>query len=313
LTIDERTKDKIKGAFFGAAFGDALGAAVEFKTKAEVKALYPGGLHRFDQIDPKNFSRSWQVGEWTDDMEQSLCVAQTLMACGKIEPLWLANRLIYWLETDGRGLGRHTHLVLTHPQFLTDPEAAAVEVWKMEDGRSNAANGALMRSFATGLWDFWSIQTPVDNATKACLVTHADSRCVNSCVMHSTLIALLLDGQAGIESWLPEENNVLAIAKSLNHDDVELHEAVTYQPDVRKLKLGTKIGYTYRALSSAVWALYNATSVDHGIMSIINEGGDADTNACVAGSLLGVKWGFESIPKHLVEGLVHNPTTLLSY
>jgi ADP-ribosylglycohydrolase len=41
------------------------------------------------------------------------------------------------------------------------------------------------------------------------------------------------------------------------------------------------------------------------VLAIINEGGDADTNGCVAGALLGAKFGFDSIPEHLVAGLVH--------
>jgi ADP-ribosylglycohydrolase len=305
LSIDEKIRDKIRGSFFGAAIGDALGAAVEFKTKAEIERLYPGGLRRFDQIHPGDFCRSWQVGEWTDDTEQALCVAQTLMACGKIEPVQLAKRLLYWLETDGRGCGRHTHLVLTHLNFSADPEAAAAEVWRMENESSNAANGALMRAFPTGLWDFWDAQAVAGNAGRACLTTHADRRCVNSCLIYTLIISRILMEPDKIDALKPEEGMLAGIAKKMDLDDVDLQEAVTYRTDIRGLKLETKIGYTYRALSAAVWALYRETSVEQGIATIINQGGDADSNGIVAGALLGARYGFESIPHHLVDGLVH--------
>lgn len=36
---------------------------------------------------------------------------------------------------------------------------------------------------------------------------------------------------------------------------------------------------------------------------IVNEGGDADTNAAIAGSILGAKYGYSSIPQYYVENL----------
>jgi len=75
--IDDVVRDKIKGSFIAAAIGDALGVEAEFKIKAEVKRQYPGGLRRFDQLTD---SRRFKIGEWTDDMEQALCVVNTLLA-----------------------------------------------------------------------------------------------------------------------------------------------------------------------------------------------------------------------------------------
>ncbi len=40
-------------------------------------------------------------------------------------------------------------------------------------------------------------------------------------------------------------------------------------------------------------------------MPIIHEGGDADTNAAVAGALLGAKFGYSNIPQRWLEGLVN--------
>ena len=90
----------------------------------------------------------------------------------------------------------------------------------------------------------------------------------------------------------------------MDPEDKDFMDAVSYQPNISKLKLGKKIGYTYRALSAAIWALRFAESYKHGVLAIINRGGDADTNACVAGALLGAKWGFKSIPSRWIDGLV---------
>jgi ADP-ribosylglycohydrolase len=50
------------------------------------------------------------------------------------------------------------------------------------------------------------------------------------------------------------------------------------------------IGYTLKAMASALWACFHAPDFATGILkSNQREGGDADTNAAVAGSLLGAE------------------------
>jgi ADP-ribosylglycohydrolase len=299
--MDEKIKDKIRGSFFSAAIGDALGVGAEFKTKAEVKRQFPGGLRRFDQLTD---SRSFKVGEWTDDMSQALLVANTLLEKNEIDQKLLAQKLHHWFVTDGRGCGSTTIRVFSQPQLLIDPEAVAVEVWKSQPEGKNAANGALMKIFPTGLWDCWDHQIMTENTGKACLVTHPDSRCVNSCLVQAFLLSRLIMEPEKMEVIAKEKTFLESLAHEMDPDDKDFLDAVTYKKNIEDLHLGTKIGYTYRALSAAIWALYNATSVEHGIVSIINEGGDADTNACVAGALIGAKFGLNSIPVYLVDGLV---------
>ena len=45
------------------------------------------------------------------------------------------------------------------------------------------------------------------------------------------------------------------------------------------------------------------TDFENGLLKIINEGGDADTNAAIACSLLGARYGFSSIPTRWVNEL----------
>jgi ADP-ribosylglycohydrolase len=42
-------------------------------------------------------------------------------------------------------------------------------------------------------------------------------------------------------------------------------------------------------------------------LAIIHEGGDADTNAAVAGALLGARFGCTGIPQEWLDGLVFGP------
>jgi ADP-ribosylglycohydrolase len=51
--------------------------------------------------------------------------------------------------------------------------------------------------------------------------------------------------------------------------------------------------------------LNHAQSYEDGILQIIHEGGDADTNAAVAGALLGARFGYNNIPQQWVKELVY--------
>ena len=49
--------------------------------------------------------------------------------------------------------------------------------------------------------------------------------------------------------------------------------------------------------------LWHCNSFKDGLLSVVNLGGDADTNAAVSCALLGAKYGFSSIPRYYVDNL----------
>ena len=89
--------------------------------------------------------------------------------------------------------------------------------------------------------------------------------------------------------------------------DPRVREYITKgaQPRIASLELDEpeSIGYTLKAMASGIWALLYPRSYQEGILEVIHEGGDADTNAAVAGSILGARFGFSGIPNKWVAGL----------
>jgi ADP-ribosylglycohydrolase len=83
---------------------------------------------------------------------------------------------------------------LSHHSFLTDPHQAAHEVWE-KSGRYLAANGAIMRTAILGVLEFNRLERVMENTREICLTTHADPRCLASCVAVTTAIALMLQGK----------------------------------------------------------------------------------------------------------------------
>lgn len=288
--------NKIKGVLFGGAIGDALGLGTEFIKKEDVQKHYPNGLHDYFQIVQDYHRSRWQKGDWTDDTDMTLCIADSIIKDADIIPLHIANEFYLWLK-EGRamGIGRTTYNVLSFPQYNLYPDRAAKMVWEMSRSK-NAANGALMRTPIIGLW-----RDNIDEyAEKVCKLTHYDPRCVGSCVVVSRLVhSLVYENEVIPLKELIEMGNkydeqiqdFLLLAQSDSLDNLELD------------KEGEQ-GYTLKTMAAAIWCLYHCNSFEEGLLAIVNAGGDADTNAAVACSLLGAKFGYDAISKHYVDGLV---------
>jgi ADP-ribosylglycohydrolase len=107
-------------------------------------------------------------------------------------------------------------------------------------------------------------------------------------------------------------------------DRVEFYKHVRAE-NFQELQLDDSMtmGYVYKSLGAAIVALRSAMKSDWSgseerrkysnrtifenlITEIVMEGGDADTNACVAGALLGAWLGYMALPAHWCEGIEHH-------
>lgn len=300
--------DKVRGALFGQAVGDALGFGTEFLSREEVTRQYPNGLNSYEQITRYGEIDNWCPGDWTDDTEQMLCILDSILAKKTIDIRDIAARIHHWATIDGMGMGRTVSAVVRTPGFLEDPIAASKKVWQ-DSGKQGAANGALMRSSVLGLWEFYDQALVEKNAETVSLITHHDPRCVGSCVVFCRAIATFLtEASVDIDQLIKDSIHL----SQAFHPEIETY--ITYaMKDIESLDLDEglnpgeedRIGYTLKCLGAAFWALKHAESFEEGILQIIHEGGDADTNAAVAGALLGAKFGYSAIPKRLVDELVY--------
>jgi ADP-ribosylglycohydrolase len=300
--------DRVRGVLFGQAVGDALGFGTEFLPKSAVARFYPDGLSDYAQIGGRFAAcEQWRPGDWTDDTDQLLCVLDSLLELGALVPLDVAARLRHWGLSDGYGMGQTVYFCVHHPRFAERPFEVAQEYWESR-GRRAAANGAVMRTSVLGVWRHRQRDEVVANAASVCRLTHADPRCVGSCVAVCLAVRALIEG-AEVSALIDEA----AAAALPYHPEMKDAFALADQPSLEALDLDegmnegeqNRHGYTLEALAAAFWALRHAADFERGIGAIIHEAGDADTNAAVAGSLLGARFGLSGIPRRWVEGLVH--------
>lgn len=297
--MNKRQENIIKGVFFGQAIGDALGLGTEFLTRNQVLNIYPHGLSAYHQIIQDEHRSRWTAGDWTDDTAQFLCIVDAIVEHGEINEHLFAKQLYKWFKDAPMGIGQTVLKVVSVPQYTLYPHKAAELVWKLSKYR-NAANGAIMRTSMLGLWEFSDIKKVTENTVNICKATHFDPRCVGSCVIITSIIATLM--QNGI---LLTENELVEIAEKYDNRISEFIR-LAKRGSVEQLELDgvSSMGYTLKTLSAGLWAYFNAENFEDGLIKIVNQGGDADTNAAVACSLLGAKFGIEDIPEKYINGLL---------
>lgn len=299
MRINSDLQNRVAGCIFGSAVGDALGLGTEFLTKWQVVEYYPEGLKDYSNFVRDKHRSYWKQGEWTDDTDQMLCILDSILANERIEILDIAKRFHSWAFNGGRGLGRTVYSVLSSPDFLQDPNSAAQRVWN-ESGNEMAANGALMRTSVLGLWPLNDREKIVANTIAVAQITHYDPRCTASCVAVTLAINNLIRQQKLFEEAMTDAESIACAMD----ERVRVSFDLAKQCDIAKLELGGRhIGFTLKSLAAAFWTMYNSGSFEEGVKAVIHEGGDADTNAAIAGAMLGARFGFESIPQHLIAGL----------
>ncbi len=292
----ENVSDRIKGCVFGQAIGDALGLGAEFMTKEEVNRYYPQGLVSYSQILQDAHRSRWIAGSWTDDTDMMICVANARRD-NHFDLNEIALNFKDWFNGDPLGIGQHTFNVLCFRDYLDNPIKAAEIVWKMY-GCKSAANGGVMRTSILGTSPLVDEKEVAD----VCRLTHHDSRCVGSCVVVTKIIQRLIFDNVEISY-----NEIVNIAKNYDERMLEYIElAKNDDPSVLSLDDVT-MGYTLKTLAVALWALWHCGDFKSGLLSVVNLGGDADTNAAVACALLGAKYGFSMIPHDYIDGLQNKP------
>lgn len=295
LSINE----KVKGAVFGYAVGDALGLGTEFMTRKEISRKYPEGLSEYSQIVRDAHRSMWVRGEYTNDTKIIILLIRSMCEKKTVDCLDFAKRLADWYDTDSVDLTTNMRWVLSREEFADNPFETADNVWQLMN-RDEAPSDALGRALFTGLWN----SDVAKNTRETCRLTHPNTRCL----LNADIIATVANSLMWKEEMPPYEKLVDMAAK----DDVD---TLKYLDLARHgiladfcLDQESTYWYVRKALGAALWTLWHCNSIEEGLLKVVNEGGDADTNASLAAGMLGLKYGYSAIPAKYVDGLIEKET-----
>ncbi|MFO0749287.1 MAG: ADP-ribosylglycohydrolase family protein [Myxococcota bacterium] len=291
MTLSPSQRARARGCLLGQLVGDALGTTVEFRSGAAIREAFPSGFRAMVGGGP------FQVlpGQVTDDSELALALARSLATYGPDFDR-VAAAYVAWCRSEPIDIGGTTLNAFDFPVDETPVDAARVraQASKLNDYPSKQANGALMRVSPLGIYGaFLAPERLAALARLDATLSHPTPPCQEASVAFVRAIAV------GIAEQADPNAAYRAAVEAVDTKDGRasgvfgwLVEAADEAPDYDAWGMG----WVRLAFQNAFYQLLHASSFEAAMSDTILAGGDTDTNAAIAGALLGAVHGESDIP-----------------
>jgi len=316
-------RERVVAAFLGTAIGDALGAPLEgisWKKRKEI-----GRVENYITNDDRSWNGRLLRGQWTDDTQLTLVVAESLIANGgRINMDDMAARHVAALteaREKGWNWGRTTTLAV---------EQLEAGVHWNESGKNlgdgcGAGNGIAMKIVpisvllvAKSSIGSWTYEDVFSFAT----MTHATGAGIAAGFAQAGALKICFESRSGSSFCVRTFSRRLSemalrgygFATKLGFPSADF-ESLRFRLDVclpRSDTLNRESiarvfgiqGFHVADSLPATWAFflrnpYNICT----LYDVVNAGGDTDSNGAMVGALLGALNGTRIFPQHLIDGL----------
>jgi ADP-ribosyl-[dinitrogen reductase] hydrolase len=235
------------------------------------------------------------AGTITDDTEQALCIARSLVGHQTFDPADIAERFVAWYDSGPFDIGRMSMRSLSRLKHGDTWDEAAQHMWEQSREGQNAENGSVMRCpplaipYATD-WDRLA-----EVSRQSSQITHADPRCTAGCAILNLTVAGLLD----------DADTPLQDALDYVGADAPDEFVAALRPLARGDSLDTleTSGYVVHSLQTALHDGLVADSAEDAVVTAVNRGGDTDTVGAIAGAVAGARFGASQLPDRWLDAI----------
>ncbi|MFQ3582439.1 MAG: ADP-ribosylglycohydrolase family protein [Chloracidobacterium sp.] len=275
-------KENFQGGLLGAAIGDALGFPFKGLSAAEVSEY--GRFESLRELQPVPSVRALP-GELADEGQQLLLTLEGICTQRALDVPDLTRRLKGWFRSHPKDMTPLVRHVLTRLDAgeVADEAAEGASF----DAQFNPPDGGhLTRCIPVALYRVRDADRRRADVTAVARLTHWDPVAVQVALVVGELLVQLVQGKLGsLDTCLPPDAlpEVQAVVRSSREAE---------QLDVSGSALGV--------LGVGLWALNRSKTFEDGLVEVVSLGGATDTNAAVAGALLGAKFTRLALPQRWV-------------
>ncbi|MDF1557244.1 MAG: ADP-ribosylglycohydrolase family protein [ANME-2 cluster archaeon] len=292
-------RKKYIGCLLGSAIGDALGMQTEGMEPEDIKLKF-NVVFDYGKGRPGSMNEKLGPGQYTDDTEQTIILARSIIKSGKFDPVEFSTMLL-----------EHYEKIIAYPELNRgwgNTSLAACKRlskgtgWK-ESGDKTPTCGSSMRVSPIGLLYPGRPDETEENARLSSLPTHKSPESIAGAVAVAVAVSLAI----------MNTNPDLIIQTSAEHAskyDSTLAEKILSIEKVRHLPENTAFSIlktsfmTRDIVPSALYCFAkNPLDFPKTLITAINAGGDTDSIASVAGAISGAYLGADVIPKRWYNGL----------
>jgi ADP-ribosylglycohydrolase len=233
------------------------------------------------------------AGQPTDDSELALALARSIIKKDQYSEEEAATAYAQWYDSHPFDIGNTTRLALSAASNALHRGNPAAPAAQVHASHSSQANGALMR--VSPLAIYGATLQPYEIARFARTdagITHPNEVCRAANAVFAVAISYAI--RMGYNAHL-----VYKYAWSWAHDnavDPAVLESLEAAEFAAPLDFMTNQGWVLVAFQNAFYQLRHAPTLEEGVIETVRCGGDTDTNAAIAGALLGAVHGRGGIP-----------------
>lgn len=276
--------DRARGILLGLACGDALGRPVEFSSASAIRSEH-------GRLDEMIGYGTWNQppGTITDDTDQALCIARSLVAQQGFDPADVAARFVTWYDSDPFDIGGMTRQALRRLKQGDAWDVAGQAVWETSPEGQNAGNGSVMRCAPLAMWSPTDWERLAVASRQSSQITHADPRCTAGCAILNLTLAGLLEGADA-----PLQDALEYVGSDAPDELVTALQPIARGESPPTLETS---GYVVHALQTALHDGLVAESAEEAIVTAVNRGGDTDTIGAITGAIAGARFGAAALPE----------------
>lgn len=283
--------DRFRGCLLGVAVGDALGMPTEGYTAGEISSKF--GLIREMMPAPEgHFHTGLSAGQFTDDTEETLLLAESLVEASGFSPDRFAEKLAAWGaawtldERLNRGVGFATRSAVE--------SMIAGTAWQ-QSGLAIPTCGSAMRVAPIGLLYHKDLNIVKSYADLQSLPTHTSAAARAASIAVAVGVALSCSG-------FSKEMILRNAASQASRLDAEFAERLLWVGTLLDLPSEDALGIIRNsplAMETVPAAFYCFLKFEpqEALIMAASSGGDTDSIASIAGSLFGAALGPFWIPQ----------------
>ena len=291
---------KVIDGLLGFAIGDAMGVPIEYSIRE--KCLKNPVMEMLG-----NGSHNVPAGSWSDDTSMTIATMASYIDKETIDYNDIMDKLYEWLENnkytadDKRfDIGRITLKgIYNYSRKNKDPLECG------EDNINSNDNESLKRMLPVAYYGYYKKISGDDlyNLVKdMSSLTNAHEISVLGCYIYILFLIKLLNGEDKISAYDSIQKEDYSM---FSEESIEVYNRIL-KSNLKDLKVhDIKSGsYIVDTLEASMWVTLNSKNYPESIIGAINLGEDTDTIGAITGSMTGIIYGYDEIPKKWLDKLL---------
>lgn len=286
-------------SIIGHAIGDAMGVPTEFCDREKL-LMNP-------VTEMKGYgSHSVPAGSWSDDTSMEIATIDSFIEKGCFDYYDIMNKWLNWINyaeytanNEVFDIGRTCLKAIHNFSYGIKPLECATNNINLN------GNGSLMRILPVALYSYskkLKEEEIISLTNDISSLTHSHNISKLGCYIYVRYVIYLLEGLSKEEAY---KNIKKLDYNSYGDEAINCYDRIL-KSNIKDLPLDDikSSGYVVDTLEVSLWIIMNSNNFKDAIIASTNIGEDTDTIGAVTGSMAGIIYGIDSIPKSWLDKLL---------